>query len=89
MNLLIDEPPPWYFPIRQALGTVLPEAGQIRQAEAVFRKDLFKNAENPWSLFGLALTQKKAGHAMREADAMKQFRKAWSRADLELTRPVL
>jgi len=88
MNLLFDEPPPWYFPVRQRLGTALLEAGDTKRAEVVFREDLYKNADNPWSLYGLALTMKKADKPILERDAMKRFKKAWARADIDLKRPV-
>lgn len=88
MALLYDEPPPWYFPVRQALGTMLLENGQIERAEDVFRKDLQKNAENPWSLFGLTQCLKKAGKSVQAEDMEKRFRRAWARADFDLKRPV-
>jgi len=48
------EPPPWYFPERQALGAVLLRAGRAREAGAVYRDDLRRNPENAWALLGLA-----------------------------------
>jgi len=86
-KLVYDEPPPWYFPVRQSLGTVLLKLGRAEEAEAVFRKDLFKNAENPWSLFGLAQSLKMQGKMDEVPNVMKRFNRAWSRADVELTRP--
>src|SRR5207244_11712636 len=44
------EPPPWYFPVRQALGAVLLHAGRAREAEQVYREDLARNPDNGWSL---------------------------------------
>src|SRR5438477_12793412 len=44
------EPPPWYFPVRQALGAVLLQAGRAREAEQVYREDLARNPDNGWSL---------------------------------------
>lgn len=88
MNLLFDEPPPWYFPVRQALGNALLEDGQAKRAEAVFRKDLLKNAENPWSLLGLSLALKQIDKPLLEQDADKRFNKAWARADLPLKQPM-
>jgi len=85
--LAFDEPPPWYFPVNQALGALLLEAGRLEKAENVFRKDLHKNSENPWSLFGLMLTLEKSGRHAEAADFEKRFRRAWARADIELTRP--
>lgn len=87
--LYFDEPPSWYYPVRQSLGALLLELGRFEEAESVFRKDLLKNAENPWSLFGLARSLEAQGKTEQAADAQKRFRRAWGRADLELTRSVL
>jgi len=87
-KLLFDEPPSWYFPVRQSLGALLLDLDQIEEAEAVFRKDLLKNAENPWSLYGLSRCLKAKGVTAMAADAEKRFSRAWARADLELSRPV-
>jgi hypothetical protein len=38
--LIYDEPPIWYFPVREALGAELIAAGQAAQAEAIYRSDL-------------------------------------------------
>jgi tetratricopeptide (TPR) repeat protein len=86
--LPFDEPPPWYFPVNQALGTLLLEAGQVERAESVFRNDLKRNPENPWSLFGLAVCLKKSGRHIETADFEKRFRRAWARADIEIQRPI-
>jgi len=78
------EPPPWYFPTRQALGAVLLEAGRAQQAEAVYRADLEEWPKNGWSLFGLSralLAQRKADEA---AWAAEGFERAWARADVPL-----
>ena len=55
------EPPPWYFPVRQALGAVLLQAGRAADAEAVYREDLKRNPGNGWSLFGLAQSLRAQG----------------------------
>ena len=49
-ELAYMEPPPWYFPVRQALGAVLLEAGRPTEAEAVYRVDLEQHPRNGWSL---------------------------------------
>ncbi len=87
-GLSFDEPPSWYYPVRQSLGTLLFDLGRFEEAETVFRKDLLKNGENPWSLFGLARCLEARGKTDQAADAEKRFRRAWGRADLELVRPV-
>jgi tetratricopeptide (TPR) repeat protein len=47
------EPPDWYFPTRESLGSVLLAKGDYREAEKVFRADLEKYPHNGRSLFGL------------------------------------
>jgi len=78
------EPPPFYFPTRQALGAVLLQAGRAPEAEAVYRADLAEWPKNGWSLFGLSqalLVQKKSDEA---AWAQQGFARAWERADVKL-----
>jgi tetratricopeptide (TPR) repeat protein len=79
------EPPPWYFPTRQALGAVLLDAGRAKQAEAVYRADLEEWPKNGWSLFGLSralLAQNKQDEA---SWAEQGFTRAWARADVQLS----
>src|SRR5262245_34146375 len=52
-SLIYDEPPAWYYPVRESLGGEYLRAKQFKDAEAVFRRDLEKNPNNPRSLFGL------------------------------------
>jgi tetratricopeptide (TPR) repeat protein len=82
------EPPLWIFPARQRLGAVLLAAGRARDAADVYRKDLARNPNNGWSLFGLA----SALDALKDsgaADAWKQFKAAWARSDVKLTASVV
>jgi tetratricopeptide (TPR) repeat protein len=79
------EPPPWYFPVRQALGAALLEGGRAAEAEAVYREDLRRNPENGWSLFGLAQSLRAQGKAVEAAEVEARFQKAWARADVVLT----
>jgi tetratricopeptide (TPR) repeat protein len=83
-SLGYTEPPPFYFPVRQALGVVLLDAGRPADAEAVYRRDLEQYPKNGWSLFGLAeaLRAQKKGPEARWAE--QGFRTAWVRADVEL-----
>jgi tetratricopeptide (TPR) repeat protein len=78
------EPPPFYFPTRQALGAVLLQAGRASAAEAVYRRDLDEWPKNGWSLFGLSqalLAQQKIDEA---AWTQQGFARAWARADVTL-----
>ncbi|MEZ4600519.1 MAG: hypothetical protein R2940_12090 [Syntrophotaleaceae bacterium] len=87
-GLSYTEPPDWYYPVRQSLGALLMDLGRYQEAEAVFRRDLLENAENPWSLFGLARSLEAQGKKLQAEEAEKRFRRAWARADLVLERPV-
>jgi tetratricopeptide (TPR) repeat protein len=79
------EPPPWYFPVRNALGAVLLQAGRAGDAEQVYREDLRRNPGNGWSLFGLAQSLRAQGNIAAAAEAEDAFRKAWAQADVTLT----
>jgi tetratricopeptide (TPR) repeat protein len=80
--LRYDEPPPWYYGVRQSLGAVLLEAGRAAEAEVIYREDLKKFPENGWSLNGLmeSLRAQKKDFA----SVQTRFRNAWARADVIL-----
>ena len=46
-TLNYDEPPDWYYPVRESLGAALLNAGNPTAAEKVFRADLERNPRNP------------------------------------------
>jgi tetratricopeptide (TPR) repeat protein len=84
-RLPYDEPPVWFYPVRESLGAALLRAGRSADAERVFRDDLVRHPRNPRSLLGLhqALVQQK-----KDADAAwidTQFREAWKNADSKVT----
>ena len=79
------EPPPWYFPTRQALGAVLLDAGRAGEAEAVYRADLAQYPSNGWSLYGLASSLRAKRDRAASDWAEQGFTTAWARADVELT----
>jgi len=83
--LIYDEPPAWYYPVRQSLGAVLLTAGRASDAEAVYREDLKRNPENGWSLFGLAQALRAQGKTTDATGVDERFRRAWARADVVLT----
>jgi tetratricopeptide (TPR) repeat protein len=76
-----EEPPPWYYPVRETLGMELLAAGKPQDAEQVFRDDLKQYPENGWSLEGLALCLH-ARNADEAASVEDRFKKAWSHADV-------
>jgi predicted Zn-dependent protease len=79
-----SEPPPFYFPVRQALGAVLLAAGRAREAEAVYLEDLRRHPRNGWSLYGLSRSLAAQGKRTQARAAAKGFQYAWARADVEL-----
>ena len=85
--LSYEEPPAWYYPVRETLGMELLAAGKPADAEQVFRDDLARNPENGWSLNGLALSLR-ARNANEEAAAVDaRFHKAWAHADIKPPTP--
>jgi hypothetical protein len=79
-----NEPPEWFYPVRESLGAALLASGKATEAEQVFREDLRRNPRNPRSLFGLMQSLKAQ---QREADAAwveREFRAAWKNADTKL-----
>jgi tetratricopeptide (TPR) repeat protein len=84
-ELTYDEPPPWYLPIRQRLGAVLLAAGRPIQAEKAFREDLVRRPENGWSLHGLAQSLRAQNKKKAAAAVKERFKKAWTKADVQLT----
>ena len=84
-QLAYDEPPAWYYPVRESLGGALLRNGQAADAEKVFRKDLEMNPGNGRSLFGLWKALE-AQQKTADAEAVKkQFDAAWKKADVQLT----
>ena len=83
-GLLYDEPPDWYYPVRESLGGALLAAGKAGDAEKVFREDLKQNPRNPRSLFGLMHSLKAQQKDADAAWVQKQFEEAWKNADSKL-----
>jgi len=75
--LKYDEPPDWFYPVRESLGAVLLSSGNAAEAEKVFREDLEKNPRNPRSLFGLREALKAQNRAYDAGFIDKQFQSSW------------
>lgn len=83
-TLNYDEPPGWYYPVRESLGAALLMSGDAPAAENVFRKDLEYNPRNGRSLFGLMESLKKQGKTSAAQSVEREFRIAWKHADTRL-----
>jgi tetratricopeptide (TPR) repeat protein len=79
-----DEPPAWFYPVRQSLGAALLRDGGAGEAEAMFRETLAKHPRDGRLLFGLwqsLLAQGKDEAALVEA----QHRAAWKDATVQIS----
>jgi tetratricopeptide (TPR) repeat protein len=80
-ELLYDEPPAWYHPIRQELGAVQLAMGRPALAEQLYRQDLVHFPNNGWSLYGLARSLEAQRKSAEAAKLDAQYRKMWDKAD--------
>jgi tetratricopeptide (TPR) repeat protein len=79
-----DEPPAWFYPVRQSLGAALLRSGKAKEAEAVFREAIAKQPRDGRLLFGLwqsLIAQKRESEA---ALVEQQFNAAWKDAKIKL-----
>jgi tetratricopeptide (TPR) repeat protein len=84
-RLAYNEPPDWYYPVRESLGAMLLQDGQAVEAEKVFRADLSKNRRSGRSLFGLMEALSAQGRST-DADLVRaRFERAWSDAEISLS----
>jgi tetratricopeptide (TPR) repeat protein len=79
-----DEPPAWYYPVRETLGAELLRANQAAEAERVFREGVRRSPRNGRLLFGLMESLKRQNKDEEAAMVEKEFTAAWSKADGKL-----
>jgi tetratricopeptide (TPR) repeat protein len=84
-GLEYDEPPAWYYPVRQTLGAILMEAGYPAEAEVVYWQDLRQYRDNGYSLFGLWQSLEAQGRDDEAVRTKKRFDRAWADADVTLS----
>jgi hypothetical protein len=75
--LSYDEPPPWYYWIRQSLGAALLRSGHAAEAEPVFREGLHRSPRNPRLLFGLWKCLEAQGRSSDAAWVQREFAASW------------
>jgi tetratricopeptide (TPR) repeat protein len=83
-ELTYDEPPAWFMPLRQRLGSILLAAERPVRAEKAYREDLERRPENGWSLFGLAQSLRAQNKVKAAAKIEARFEQAWKTADIKL-----
>lgn len=72
------EPPFWYYPVRQSLGSALHLSGDHEGASEAFRATLLQTPSNGWALYGLAASEAAAGNRAEAAAARAAFERAWA-----------
>ncbi|NES01193.1 MAG: hypothetical protein F6J86_46810 [Symploca sp. SIO1B1] len=83
-QLVYTEPPDWYSPTRNLLGTILLQGNQPEAAEQAFRDDLDIYPDNGWSLYGLVQSLQAQGKTTEAETIQQQYQQAWQYADFEL-----
>jgi hypothetical protein len=77
-----DEPPAWYYPVRESLGAALLKAGHAAEAETVFRDGVKQVPHNGRMLFGLIESLKAQSKTDEVRWVQKEFNSAWAKADV-------
>ena len=75
--LSYTEPPYWYYPVRQSLGSVRLRQGQLDAAEQAFRDSLGRVRNNGWALAGLVEVYKRKGDRNAERAAQRAYARTW------------
>lgn len=83
-TLKYDEPPDWFYPVRESLGAVLLLNGNAVESEKVFREDLDRNPRNPRSLFGLSEALRAQNRTYDAQFVDKQFQANWKSTEIKL-----
>jgi tetratricopeptide (TPR) repeat protein len=82
--LSYDEPPAWYYPVRESLGASLLLAGKPAEAEDVFREGVKRPPRNGRMLFGLMESLRAQGKNQAADWVKREFDAAWAKADVTL-----
>jgi tetratricopeptide (TPR) repeat protein len=76
-GLPYTEPPWWYYPVNQSLGSALYQAGKYEEARQAFTAALAKYPNNGWALYGLAMAERAQGRPAQAAAARAALNRAW------------
>ncbi len=80
-----DEPPAWFYPVRQSLAAALLRNENAREAEAVFRAAIEKSPRDGRLLFGLWQSLKAQNRDTEATLVEQQFNAAWKDAGVKLS----
>jgi hypothetical protein len=84
-GLVYDEPPAWYYPVRESLGAALLRAGNAAEAETVFREGVRRSPRDGRMLFGLVEALRAQGKTEQAEWVRKEYEAAWAKADVKLS----
>jgi len=79
-----DEPPAWYYPLRESYGAALLRAGRSPEAERVFREGVKRSPKNGRMLFGLLASLRAQQKSEDARWVEREFNAAWAKADIKL-----
>ena len=80
-----DEPPAWFYPVRQSLAAALLRSGRPREAESAFRAAMGKQPRDGRLLFGLWQSLLAQNRNSEATLVEHQFVAAWSDATVKLS----
>jgi hypothetical protein len=83
-HLIYDEPPGWYYPVRESQGAYLLQAGKSTEATRVFREGVRRSPRNGRMLFGLLESLKAQGKRDEAESVRRELDAAWAGADVQL-----
>jgi hypothetical protein len=79
-----NEPPPWFYPIRESLGALLLRRGSTAESVTVFRESLRRTPNDPRALLGLSAALAAQGHKADAAIERLHFEAAAKYSDVKL-----
>jgi hypothetical protein len=79
--LSYDDPPAWYYWIRQSLAAELLRSGRAVEAETVFRQGLCRSPRNRRLLFGLWKCLEAQGRSSDAGWVQREFAASWRGGD--------
>jgi len=82
--LVYDEPPDWYYPLRESLGAALLRTGRAAAAEIAFREGVKRSPRNGRMLFGLMESLKAQKKDEEAGWVRREFEAVWAKADIKL-----
>lgn len=86
--MVYNEPRDWMLNPSPYLGNAYLQFSKWNEAQQAFLKDLNKNNENGWSLYGLYEALSRQNKKEDAAKVLVRFNKAFAKADVKAVRPV-